>query len=68
VRGYIYLADELGSGVRKLMKYGKAFGRIDPELIERDIFRIIVRYPDSGSYDNAPATSSILPSSREAIR
>ena len=39
-------ADELGSGVRKLMKYGKAYGGSDPELIEGDIFRIIVKYPD----------------------
>ena len=50
-------ADELGSGVRKLMKYGKAFGGIDPELIEGDIFRIIVRYPDSGSYDEVHAVT-----------
>jgi len=39
-------ADELGSGTRKLMKYGKLFGGSDPELIEGDVFRIIVRYPD----------------------
>jgi len=28
------------------MKYGKAYGGSDPELIEGDIFRIIVKYPD----------------------
>jgi ATP-dependent DNA helicase RecG len=39
-------ADELGSGMRKLMKYGKAYGDADPELIEGDIFRIIVKVPD----------------------
>ena len=39
-------ADELGSGMRKMMKYGKAFGGADPELIEGDIFRIIVKCPD----------------------
>lgn len=33
--------DELGSGTRKLMKYGKLFGGSDPELIEDDVFRII---------------------------
>jgi ATP-dependent DNA helicase RecG len=37
-------ADELGSGVRKLMKYGKVYGGSDPELVEGDIFRIIVKY------------------------
>jgi len=39
-------ADELGSGVRRLMKYGKAYGGNDPELIEGDVFRIIVKCPD----------------------
>lgn len=39
-------ADELGSGVRKLMKYGKAYGGSDPELVEGDVFRSIVKYPD----------------------
>ncbi|PXF55858.1 MAG: transcriptional regulator [Deltaproteobacteria bacterium] len=38
-------ADELGSGMRKMMKYGKAYGGADPE-IEGDIFRIIVKCPD----------------------
>jgi len=39
-------ADELGSGVRKLMKYGKAYGGRDPELEEGDIFRIVIKCPD----------------------
>jgi len=39
-------ADELGSGVRRLMKYGKAYGGSDPELVEGDIFRVIVKCPD----------------------
>ncbi len=41
-------ADELGSGMRNLMKYGKAFGGADPELIEGDIFRIVIKAPESG--------------------
>ncbi len=32
-------ADELGSGVRKLFKYGKAYCGHDPELVEGDVFR-----------------------------
>jgi ATP-dependent DNA helicase RecG len=32
--------------MRKLTKYGKAYGGSDPEMIEGDIFRIIVKYPD----------------------
>ena len=39
-------ADELGSGMRKLMKYGKAYGNADPELVEGDIFKIIVNVPE----------------------
>ena len=43
-------ADELGSGVRKMMKYCKAFGDADPELIEGDIFRIMIKCPDFESH------------------
>ncbi|MDL1961329.1 MAG: hypothetical protein LWX01_06455 [Deltaproteobacteria bacterium] len=39
-------ADELGSGVRKLMKYGKAYGGSDPELLEGDVFRIVIKTPE----------------------
>ncbi len=31
-------ADELGSGMRNLMKYGKAYGGADPQLIEWGCF------------------------------
>ena len=42
----IHRADELGSGMRKMMRYGKAYGGADPEMIEGDIFRIIVKVPE----------------------
>lgn len=42
----IGLADELGSGVRTMMKYGKIYGGSNPELIEGDIFRINIKYSD----------------------
>ncbi len=35
-------ADELGSGVRNLFKYTKAYSGQDPELIEEDIFKAII--------------------------
>jgi ATP-dependent DNA helicase RecG len=35
-------ADELGSGMRNLMKYGRSYGGADPQLIEGDVFRTIV--------------------------
>lgn len=41
-------ADELGSGMRKMMKYGRAYGGADPELIEGDVFRIVVVVPEFG--------------------
>ncbi|GMQ78292.1 MAG: helix-turn-helix domain-containing protein [Anaerolineae bacterium] len=48
----IGMADELGSGMRRLMKYGKAYGGEDPEMIEGDVFRIIVKVPEFGSQEN----------------
>lgn len=42
----IHRADELGSGTRKLMRYGKFYGGADPELIEGDIFQTIVTVPE----------------------
>jgi ATP-dependent DNA helicase RecG len=52
----IGLADELGSGVRNLMKYGKAYGNQDPKLEEGDIFRITIKLPES---ENQPAPKPI---------
>ncbi len=44
----IHRADELGSGIRKLMKYGKVYGGADPEMIEGDVFRTLVKAPEFG--------------------
>jgi predicted HTH transcriptional regulator len=41
-------ADELGSGMRKMMKYSRAYGGADPELMEGDVFRMIVKVPEFG--------------------
>ena len=41
-------ADELGSGIRKLMRYGKTYGGEDPQLIEGDNFRMIITVPEFG--------------------
>jgi ATP-dependent DNA helicase RecG len=41
-------ADELGSGMRKMMLYGKKYGGSDPELFEGDTFRMIVSVPEFG--------------------
>ena len=42
-------ADELGSGMRKMMMYGKKYGGLDPQLIEGDIFRMIISVPEFGA-------------------
>lgn len=44
-------ADELGSGMRNLMRYGKSYGGANPELIEGDTFRIVIPVPE---YDEKP--------------
>ncbi|MCJ7595171.1 MAG: AAA family ATPase [Desulfobacterales bacterium] len=44
----IHRADELGSGMRRMMRYGKAYGGADPEMIEGDVFRIVVKVPEFG--------------------
>ena len=45
----IHRADELGSRMRKLMRCGEAYGGADPEMIEGDVFRIVVKVPEYGS-------------------
>jgi len=42
----IGLADELGSGMRKMMKYSQAYGGSNPELVEGDVFRIRIQVPE----------------------
>jgi ATP-dependent DNA helicase RecG len=54
-------ADELGSGVRNLMKYGKAYGKKDPELIEGDIFRTIVYVPEGETGETMVVTPHVTP-------
>lgn len=44
-------ADQLASGVRNIFIYSKYYSGKMPELMEDDIFRIIVSLDDSYSYD-----------------
>jgi ATP-dependent DNA helicase RecG len=41
----IGFADELGSGVKNLYKYSKAYGGSDPVIVEGEVFRIEVNVP-----------------------
>jgi hypothetical protein len=44
------------------MKYGKAYGGSDPELVEDDGFRSIVKYPDSAIYEkDSTVTPQVTP-------
>ncbi len=47
----IGLADELGSGVRRLFKYVPYYSNAQPSMHEADIFRITVPLDDLYSYD-----------------
>jgi len=31
-----------------MMRYGKSYGNADPEMIEGDVFRIVVKVPEFG--------------------
>ena len=47
----IGIADVPGSGTRNLFKYTRRYSGKDPEILEDDIFRIIVPLDDTYSYD-----------------
>jgi ATP-dependent DNA helicase RecG len=55
----IHRADELGSGMRKMMRYGKAYGGADPEMIEGDVFRIVVNVPEFSTTGDKSGTSEV---------
>jgi len=44
-------SDQLGSGVHNLFKYSKYYSGKEPELIEGDVFKIIVPLDDEYSFD-----------------
>ena len=62
----IGMADELGSGMRKMMRYCKAFGGADPEMIEGDVFCILVKVPEFGK--QAPKDNFVEASVRGRVR
>ena len=44
-------SEKLGSGARKMFKYGRLYSGADPEFIEDDVFRIIQPLNENYSYD-----------------
>ena len=57
----IHRADELGSGMRKMMRYGKDYGGADPEMIEGDVFRIAVKVPEFSATGKESDTTEVTP-------
>ena len=55
-------ADQLGSGVRNLYKYAKAYGGADPQLTDGDVFRIVVSLK---SLQVAPKGAEVAPKGAE---
>lgn len=53
----IGFADELGSGVKNLYKYSKAYGGSDPMIVEGEIFRIEVQTPSETTQKTAQKTT-----------
>lgn len=52
-------ADELGSGMRKMLLYGKKYGGADPQLEEGDIFRMTISVPELDQSDSIPAADAV---------
>lgn len=52
-------AEELGSGMLNLMKYGREYGGGDPQLIEGDLFRMVIAIPDPGRPSVARAVVTV---------
>lgn len=44
-------SEKLGSGARKMFKYGRLYSGVDPEFIEDDVFRIIQPLDENYSFD-----------------
>ncbi len=44
-------SEKLGSGARKMFKYGRLYSGADPEFIEDDVFRIIQPLNENYSFD-----------------
>lgn len=51
-------SDQLGSGVRNLFKYTKYYSNGNPELVEGDVFRIIVPLDENYSFDKSIGKST----------
>ena len=56
-------ADELGSGMRKMMLYGEKYGGADPQLIEGDNFRMIISVPE---FSETPAVTPVVKARKQA--
>jgi len=44
-----------------MMRYGKAYGGADPEMIEGDVFRIVVKAPEFSTTGEGAVTPEVTP-------
>jgi len=64
----IWLADELGSGIRNLYHYVPRYSGKTPELVDGDVFRIIVPLDDEYSYDADKSFANGVPKSQAVAK
>jgi len=53
------MADEMGSGVRNLLKYVQIYANTKPQLFDEDVFKLIVPIPDFTFGSNEPINEPI---------
>lgn len=53
----IGFADELGSGIKNLYKYSKAYGGSDPLVVEGEVFRLEVKIPSETTQKTTQKTT-----------
>jgi len=61
----IGMADELGSGVRRLFKYVRRYSGKDPQMLDGDVFRTFVPLDEDYSFD-ANTVNGLSKSPRKA--
>ncbi len=61
-------ADELGSGLRNMMKYGKKYGNKLPQLIEGGIFQITISIPCIDAQDMSDSSPQVTPQVTPQVR
>src|SRR6056297_1644784 len=62
------MADELGSGVRNLLKYVRIYANGKPQLFDEDVFKLIVPIPDFSFGLNEPVNELVNEPVNEPVK